>query len=52
MCSKTKPYRPVGKPTEYYSVSECVRELELHKGNMIRNMNNGTPYRGMFFKKK
>jgi bacteriocin-like protein len=52
MCSKREPYKPIGKPKEYYSVSECVRQLGLHKANMIRNMNNGTPYRGMFFKKK
>ena len=51
-CSKAKPFRPIGKPKVYYSVSECCRILELHKGNMLRNMNNGTPYRDMFFKKK
>lgn len=53
-CSKREPFRPIGNPKEYYSVSECCRSFEpkLHKGNMIRNMNNGTPYRNMFFKKK
>tara|TARA_R110000868_G_scaffold133859_4_gene345609 strand:+ start:12427 stop:13029 length:603 start_codon:yes stop_codon:yes gene_type:complete len=53
-CSKAKPFRPIGKPKVYYSVSECCRSFEpkLHKGNMLRNMNNGTPYRDMFFKKK
>jgi hypothetical protein len=53
-CSKSEPFRPIGKPKEYYSVSFCCNSFEpkLHKGNMIRNMNNGTPYRGMFFKKK
>jgi hypothetical protein len=50
-CSKREPYRPVGKPKIFYSVSQCCRELELHKGNMLRNMRNGTPYRNMFFKK-
>jgi len=53
-CSKREPFRPIGKPIEYYSVSFCCNSFEpkLHKGNMLRNMNNGTPYRGMFFKKK
>jgi len=53
-CSKREPFRPIGKPKEYYSVSFCCNSFEpkLHKGNMLRNMNNGTPYRGMFFKKK
>ncbi len=51
-CSKVKPFRPIGKPKVYYSVSECCRVLELHKGNMLRNMNNGTPYKDMFFQKK
>jgi hypothetical protein len=53
-CSKQKPFRPIGKPKIYYSVSECCRSFEpkLHKGNMLRNMNNGTPYRDMFFQKK
>lgn len=50
-CSKREPYRPVGKPKIFYSVSQCCRELQLHKGNMLRNMRNGTPYRNMFFKK-
>lgn len=52
-CSKTKPFRKVGKPKKFYSVSECCRSFEpnLHKGNMLRNMNNGTPYRDMFFEK-
>ncbi len=50
-CSKRKPYRPIGNPIKYYSVSECCRALELHKPNMLRNMKNGTPYRNMFFKK-
>lgn len=49
--SKKEPYKPIGKPIEYYSVSECCRVLKLHKPNMLRNMNNGTPYRNMFFKK-
>jgi hypothetical protein len=53
-CSKREPFRPIGKPKEYYSVSFCCNSFEpkLHKGNMLRNMNNGTPYRNMFFKKK
>jgi hypothetical protein len=53
-CSKREPFIPIGKPKEYYSVSECCRSFEpkLHKGNMLRNMNNETPYRNMFFKKK
>lgn len=51
-CSKREPFRPIGKSKEYYSVSECCRVLELHKGNMLRNMQNETPYRNMFFKKK
>lgn len=51
-CSKTEPFRPIGKPKEYYSVSECCRILELHKGNMLKHMKDGTPYRKMFFKKK
>jgi hypothetical protein len=53
-CSKREPFRPVGNPKEYYSVSECCRSFEpkLHKGNMLRNMTNGTPYRDMFFQKK
>lgn len=53
-CSKREPFRAIGKPKEYYSVSECCRSFEpkLHKSNMLRNMKNGTPYRGMFFEKK
>lgn len=53
-CSKREPFRPIGKPKEYYSVRFCCNSFEpkLHKGNMIRNMTNGTPYRNMFFKKK
>lgn len=50
-CSKREPYTPVGKPKKFYSVSECCRVLGLHKGNMLRNMKNGTPYRNMFFQK-
>jgi hypothetical protein len=50
-CSKTQPYKRIGLPVQYYSVSECCRILALHKGNMLRNMNNGTPYRNMFFQK-
>ena len=50
-CSKTKPFRKIGKPKKFYSVSECCRVLELHKGNMLRNMRNATPYRNMFFEK-
>jgi hypothetical protein len=53
-CSKREPYKPIGKPKEYYSVTFCCNSFEpkLHKANMLRNMNNGTPYRNMFFKKK
>jgi len=53
-CSKRQPYKKIGKPKEYYSVSFCCNSFEpkLHKANMLRNMNNGTPYRGMFFEKK
>jgi hypothetical protein len=53
-CSKRKPFRPIGKPKEYYSVRFCCNSFEpkLHKGNMLRNMKNGTPYRDMFFEKK
>jgi hypothetical protein len=53
-CSKREPFRPIGKPKEYYSVTFCCNSFEpkLHKGNMLRNMVNGTPYRNMFFKKK
>ena len=53
-CSKREPFRPIGNPKEYYSVRFCCNSFEpkLHKGNMLRNMNNGTPYRNMFFKKK
>jgi hypothetical protein len=55
-CSKTKPYRPIGKSTEYYSISECIRQFEikgikLHKGNLIRNEKNNTSYNNYFFKK-
>ena len=52
-CSKTKPFKPIGKPKKYYSVRECCRSFQpnLHKANMLRNMNNGTPYREMFFQK-
>lgn len=42
----------IGKPKIYYSVSECVRQLNLHKPNMLRNMKNGTEYRGFIFEKK
>jgi hypothetical protein len=41
-----------GKPTEYYSVSECVRILNIHKPNMLRNMKNKTEYRGYYFEYK
>lgn len=53
-CSKRKPYKKIGKPKEYYSVRFCCNSFEpkLHKGNMLRNMKNGTPYRDMFFEKK
>lgn len=53
-CSKREPFRPIGKPKEYYSVTFCCNSFEpkLHKGNMLHNMTNGTPYRNMFFKKK
>jgi hypothetical protein len=37
---------------QFYSVSECCRFMNLHKGNMLRNMKNGTPYRNYFFEKK
>ncbi len=56
-CSKQKPYRPIGKPTQYYSVSECIRvfenqkDIKLHKGNLLRNEKNNTPYNNYFFKK-
>jgi hypothetical protein len=55
-CGKREPYKPIGKPTEYYSVSECIRQFELkginlHKGNLLRNEKNNTPYNGYFFKK-
>jgi hypothetical protein len=52
-CSKREPYRPVGKPKTFYSVRACCNAFtpKLHKGNMLRNMRNGTPYRNMFFKK-
>lgn len=52
-CSKKEPFTKIGKPKMFYSVNECCRSYEpnLHKGNMLRNMKNGTPYRGMFFEK-
>jgi hypothetical protein len=52
-CSKAQPFRKIGKPKKFYSVSECCRAFKpkLHKGNMLRNMKNGTPYRDMFFEK-
>jgi len=52
-CSKTQPFRKIGKPKKFYSVSQCCRAFvpNLHKGNMLRNMKNGTPYRDMFFEK-
>lgn len=53
-CSKREPYKPIGKPKEYYSVTFCCNSFEpkLHKGNMLRNMKNKTPYRDMFFEYK
>ncbi len=53
-CSKRQPYKKIGKPKEYYSVRFCCNSFEpkLHKGNMLRNMKNRTPYRDMFFEKK
>jgi hypothetical protein len=53
-CSKKEPYKKIGKPKEYYSVRFCCNSFEpiLHKGNMLRNMKNGTPYRDMFFEYK
>lgn len=56
-CGKRKPYKPIGKPTEYYSVSECIRQFKLkgiylHKGNLLRNEKKNTPYNGYFFKKQ
>jgi hypothetical protein len=52
-CSKKEPFTKIGKPKMFYSVNECCRSYQpnLHKGNMLRNMKNGTPYRGMFFEK-
>jgi len=55
-CSKREPYKAIGKPTEYYSVSECIRQFQLnginlHKGNLLRNEKNNTPYNGYFFEK-
>jgi hypothetical protein len=56
-CSKREPYRPIGKATEYYSISECIRifknkkDIKLHKGNLLRNEKNNTPYNNYFFKK-
>lgn len=35
----------------FRSVSVCCKELKLHKGNMLKNMNNNIPYRNMFFEK-
>lgn len=49
---KEKNGKKIGKATEYYSISECVRILNLHKPNMLRNMKNGTPYRGLIFQYK
>jgi arginyl-tRNA synthetase len=49
---KEKNGNKIGKPTEYYSVSECVRALSLHKPNMLRNLKNETAYRNMFFEYK
>ena len=53
-CSKNEPYKKIGKPKEYYSVRFCCNSFEpkLHKGNMLRNMKNKTPYRDMFFEYK
>jgi len=53
-CSLKKPYRKIGNPKKYKSVSECCNSFEpkLHKGNMLRNMKNKTPYRNMFFEYK
>jgi hypothetical protein len=52
-CSKKEPYKKIGKPKKFNSVSECCRAFEpkLHKSNMLRNMQKGTPYREMFFEK-
>lgn len=46
--NKTK----IGNPKEYYSVSECARQLQLHRGNLISNMAKGRAYNGYFFEKK
>lgn len=44
--------KPIGKPTEYYSVSECCRTLGLpNKGRMLEKMSKGLPYHGYFFRK-
>lgn len=53
-CSKNKPFHKIGNPKEYYSVSFCCNSFEpkLHKGNMLRNLRRGTPYRNMFFEYK
>ena len=50
--SKNKPFHKIGKPKEYYSVSFCCKELNLHKGNMLANMRKGRAYNGYFFEKK
>lgn len=52
-CSKREPFRRIGKPKIFYSVRSCCNAFtpKLHKGNMLRNMRNGTPYRNMFFEK-
>lgn len=54
MCSKVNPNKKIGKPKEYYSVSACCNAFEpkLHKANMLNNLKNGTPYRGMIFEYK
>ena len=53
-CSKREPYKKVGKPKEYYSVTFCCNSFEpkLQKANMLRNLKNATPYRDMFFEYK
>lgn len=37
---------------EFQSVSECCRTMNLHKGNLLRNIKNKTPYKGYFFEYK
>jgi hypothetical protein len=47
-----KSGKPIGKPTEYYSVTQCYRALNLpNKGRMLAKMAAGLPYHGYFYKK-